>query len=142
MEILYQPTIWHFPTLQVVPGVINKTWTISYPGRSQTPPITATEWIAMWPCAVLTAALMLLTGCMSGDHARQSILWDVFLAIGGAFGVSATMERTNVANEFAQVSLRLLVRIFCIQFVNTKDFSGLICSAEDLIHLSHDVFSN
>jgi di/tricarboxylate transporter len=86
---------------------MNQTWVISRPGRAGVAPITSTGWIEMWPCAVLTAAAMLLTGCMSGDHARQSIMWDVFLAIGGAFGVSATMERTNVANEFAQIFIQI-----------------------------------
>jgi hypothetical protein len=33
------------------------------------------EYIHLFPCAVLTAALMLLTGCMSGDQARKSIMW-------------------------------------------------------------------
>ncbi len=33
------------------------------------------EYIHLWPAAVLTAALMLITGCMSGDQARSSIMW-------------------------------------------------------------------
>jgi hypothetical protein len=33
------------------------------------------EYIHLFPCSVLTAGLMLLTGCMSGDQARKSILW-------------------------------------------------------------------
>ncbi len=33
------------------------------------------EYIHLWPCSVLTAGLMLLTGCMNGDQARKSIMW-------------------------------------------------------------------
>lgn len=29
------------------------------------------ELINLWPCAVLTTALMLLTGCLSADQARK-----------------------------------------------------------------------
>ncbi|KXZ43506.1 hypothetical protein GPECTOR_88g449 [Gonium pectorale] len=59
------------------------------------------EYIHLWPCSVLTAALMLLTGCMNGDQARKSIYWDVYLTIAGAFGVSAALEKTSVAAKFA-----------------------------------------
>ena len=71
---------------QIIPGVAN-----------------AKEWINLWPAAVLTAALMLVSGALSGDQARRSILWDVYLAIAGAFAVSAAMENTGVAKEFAQI---------------------------------------
>jgi hypothetical protein len=74
---------------QVVPGVMSTTWVISRPGRIGTAPIVTADWIHLWPCAVLTAAFMLVTGCLTGNQARASILWDVYLAIGGAFGVSA-----------------------------------------------------
>ncbi len=33
------------------------------------------EYIHLWPCAVLTAALMLLTGCMNADQARKALMW-------------------------------------------------------------------
>lgn len=65
------------------------------------------EWINLWPCAMLTWGLMLLTGCLSGDDARKSILWDVYLCIAAAFGVSNAMEGTGVANEFAQVFISI-----------------------------------
>lgn len=52
---------------------------------------------------MLTAGLQILTGCMSGEQARRSILWDVYLTISAAFGVSASMEKNGVANEFAKV---------------------------------------
>jgi di/tricarboxylate transporter len=65
----------------------------------------------LWPCSVLTACLMLLTGCLSGDDARRSILWEVYLCIAAAFGVSNAMEGTGVAREFAQVFITIAEKI-------------------------------
>lgn len=65
------------------------------------------EYINLWPCAILTTALMLLTGCLSADNARKSILWDVYLTIAAAFGVSRAMELTGVAREFSDVFVSL-----------------------------------
>ena len=90
---------------------MSTTWVISRPQRKGVAPIVTSDWINLWSCAVLTSAVMLVTGCFTGDQARASILWDVYLAIGGAFGVSATMERTNVANEFAQIFIIIAQRI-------------------------------
>ena len=59
------------------------------------------EYIHLWPAAVLTSALMLLTGCMNADQARKAIYWDVYLTIAAAFGVSAALEGTGVAASFA-----------------------------------------
>ncbi len=33
------------------------------------------EYIHLWPAAVLTSALMLITGCMNADQARKAIMW-------------------------------------------------------------------
>ncbi len=59
---------------QIIPGVMNEP-----------------EWIHLWPCAVLTAFLMLIFGCMNGDQARRSIYW-VRVAGGGSSG-SAPLTR-------------------------------------------------
>ncbi len=76
--------------MQIIPGVRNEK-----------------EWIHLWPCASLTTGLMLLTGCLSGDQARKSILWDVYLCISAAFGVSTAMEVTGVAREFANIFISI-----------------------------------
>ncbi|GLC36709.1 sequence orphan Slt1 [Pleodorina starrii] len=65
------------------------------------------EYIHLWPAAVLTAALMLATGCMNADQARKSIMWDVYLTIAAAFGVSAALEGTGVAAKFANAIIRI-----------------------------------
>ncbi|PNW74959.1 hypothetical protein CHLRE_12g502600v5 [Chlamydomonas reinhardtii] len=65
------------------------------------------EYIHLWPCAVLTAALMLLTGCMNADQTRKAIMWDVYLTIAAAFGVSAALEGTGVAAKFANAIISI-----------------------------------
>ncbi|PNH12358.1 putative sodium/sulfate cotransporter 3, partial [Tetrabaena socialis] len=65
------------------------------------------EYVHLWPCAVLTAALMLLTGCMSCDQARRAIMWDVYLTIAAAFGVSAALDNTGVAAKVANGIIRI-----------------------------------
>ncbi|KXZ47579.1 hypothetical protein GPECTOR_34g738 [Gonium pectorale] len=65
------------------------------------------EYINLWPASVLTAALMLVTGCMNGDQARKSIYWDVYLTIAAAFGVSAALEKTKVAATFANAIISI-----------------------------------
>ncbi|KAG2451461.1 hypothetical protein HYH02_004059 [Chlamydomonas schloesseri] len=65
------------------------------------------EYIHLWPCAVLTAALMLLTGCMNADQTRKAIMWDVYLTISAAFGVSAALEGTGVAAKFANAIISI-----------------------------------
>ncbi|KAG2432791.1 hypothetical protein HXX76_008526 [Chlamydomonas incerta] len=65
------------------------------------------EYIHLWPAAVLTAALMLLTGCMNADQARKAIMWDVYLTIAAAFGVSAALENTGVAGKVANAIISI-----------------------------------
>ncbi|KXZ47562.1 hypothetical protein GPECTOR_34g721 [Gonium pectorale] len=65
------------------------------------------EYLHLWPASVLTAALMLVTGCMNGDQARKSIYWDVYLTIAAAFGVSAALEKTKVASTFANAIISI-----------------------------------
>ncbi|KAG2495414.1 hypothetical protein HYH03_006361 [Edaphochlamys debaryana] len=65
------------------------------------------EYIHLWPASVLTAGLMLVTGCMNGDQARNAIMWDVYLTIAAAFGVSASLEQTGVAKEFANAIISI-----------------------------------
>jgi hypothetical protein len=46
---------------------------------------------------------MLAFKCLSGDQARASIDWGIYICIAYAFGVSTALEKTNVAAGIAQV---------------------------------------
>lgn len=40
------------------------------------------------PGGLIASGIMMITGCMSGERARQSIKWDVYVTIAAAFGIS------------------------------------------------------
>ena len=46
---------------------------------------------------------MLMIGCLSADQALAAIDWSVYITIAFAFGVSAAMENSNVAQAIADV---------------------------------------
>ncbi|MEL7087278.1 MAG: SLC13 family permease [Planctomycetota bacterium] len=52
--------------------------------------------------ALLAAGGMILTGCVTGEQARQSVNWRVLLAMGGALGVGAALDTTGAAVAVAQ----------------------------------------
>ncbi|MEM7625928.1 MAG: SLC13 family permease [Planctomycetota bacterium] len=58
--------------------------------------------------ALLAAGGMIVTGCVTGEQARQSVNWRVLLAMGGALGVGAALDTTGAAVSVAQ----LLVDVF------------------------------
>ena len=60
------------------------------------------ERISLFPAAILTAGLMLLTRCLTADQARKAIMIDVYVCIAFAFAVSSAMEVSNVAQVFAE----------------------------------------
>jgi di/tricarboxylate transporter len=53
--------------------------------------------------AAIVAGALLLTGCLSGDQARNAIRWDVYLMIAGSFGVSAGLEQSGGAAAIANL---------------------------------------
>ena len=59
--------------LQIIGGAINK------------------DLIHLWPCAMLTAGLMLAFKCLSADQARSSIDWEVYICIAFAFAVRCVL---------------------------------------------------
>ncbi|KAF5840819.1 citrate transporter-like domain-containing protein [Dunaliella salina] len=67
--------------------------------------------INLWTAALLTAALQILTRCMSGKQARQSMDWTVYVTIASAFGVSLATENTNVAQNIGKVFIDISLGI-------------------------------
>ena len=63
--------------------------------------------INLWPAAVLTALLMLVLRCMTCKQATDSIMWDIYLTLDGAFGVSNAVEATGVAEAVANVFISI-----------------------------------
>lgn len=57
--------------------------------------------------ALIAAALMVLTRCVSPEQARRSIDWSTLIAIGAAFGIGRAMEATGAAQGMASAMLYL-----------------------------------
>ncbi|KAF5840821.1 hypothetical protein DUNSADRAFT_15363 [Dunaliella salina] len=57
----------------------------------------------LWTGAILTSTAMILTRCMSGKQARQSMDWNVYVSVASAFGVSKAIEGTHVAESLGML---------------------------------------
>jgi di/tricarboxylate transporter len=57
--------------------------------------------ISMLLAAMIAAALMLLTRCVSIERARTSIDWEVLLAIAASFGLGTALEKSGAATIIA-----------------------------------------
>ena len=56
-------------------------------------------WVAIHIAAMLVAALMILSGCISPGDARESIEWQVLITIASAFAVSAALENSGAVEQ-------------------------------------------
>jgi di/tricarboxylate transporter len=57
--------------------------------------------LSMLMAALLAAALMLLTRCVSIESARKSIDWQILIAIAASFALGAALEKTGAAKMIA-----------------------------------------
>jgi di/tricarboxylate transporter len=57
--------------------------------------------ISVFNAALVAAALMGITGCLSADQARRSVDWPTLVAIGAALGIGKAMETTGLAGVAA-----------------------------------------
>uniref|UniRef100_A0A7S3R255 RCK C-terminal domain-containing protein n=1 Tax=Dunaliella tertiolecta TaxID=3047 RepID=A0A7S3R255_DUNTE len=72
---------------------------------------TGRDFYPLWPASVVTASLMILTGCMTGNQARQSMDWTVYMTIAAAFGVSKATQNTGVAQNIAWLFMKISISI-------------------------------
>lgn len=63
--------------------------------------VNVTEFLPLLTASLLAAAAMLLTGCLSGNHARRAIDWQVLLTVGAALGLATGLERSGAAEVCA-----------------------------------------
>lgn len=67
-----------------------------------------TTGISIFNAALIAAALMGLTGCLSAEQARRSIEWPTLLAIGAALGIGKAIETSGLATFAADHMVQLL----------------------------------
>jgi len=65
------------------------------------------EWLSMVKAAMLSAGLMIMTGCLSGSEARRSIDTEVLLTIAAALGLGQAMLKTGAADGIASSVMAL-----------------------------------
>jgi hypothetical protein len=63
---------------------------------------------SLFTSAAMASAVMLLTGCLSGDAARKAVKWDILVTIAAAFGISTALEKTG------GLSAKCQVKCFCV----------------------------
>ncbi len=86
------------------------------------------EWLPMLQAALLAAALMLVTRCVTVEAARRSIDWEVLLAIAASLSLGVALETTKAAEQITQEMIALaggspwiaLVMIYAITLIVTE----------------------
>ncbi len=63
--------------------------------------LAATGLLEMLNAALLAAGAMLLSGCVSGAQAKQSVDWNVLLVIGAALGLGQAFGNSGAAGQLA-----------------------------------------
>lgn len=69
--------------------------------------LAATGVLSMLNAALLATGVMVLSGCITGDEARQSIDWSVLLVIGAAFGIGKALAASGTAGVIANGLIQL-----------------------------------
>lgn len=72
------------------------------------------EFLPLLTAAVLASAVMLLTGCLTGEQARRSIELRVLVAIAAAFGIGAALERSGAAAGIGRTVVELALPLGAI----------------------------
>lgn len=62
---------------------------------------------SMLVAALVTGGLMIATRCVSIEGARQSVDWEVLLAIAASFALGTALERTGAAREIGEYATHL-----------------------------------
>lgn len=90
------------------------------------------EWLSMVQAGMITAALMIVTGCCTAGAARRSIDWEILVTIAAALGVGETMRSTGLAQRIAEGAIGamgsdpwlILVAIYATSMVLTEFLSN------------------
>lgn len=59
--------------------------------------VSSFDWLSLLEAGFLASFAMLVTGCLSLNHARDSVEWPVLVVIGASFAIGLALERTGAA---------------------------------------------
>jgi len=68
--------------------------------------LAAMGWLSMLEAGMLAAGAMLITRCVTGAEARDSVEWSVLIVIAAALGLGAAIEKTGLASAVAGTLIR------------------------------------
>lgn len=68
----------------------------------------AMGWLSMLHAGMLAAGLLLITRCCTSSIARQSVDWQVLVAIAASFGLGTAMETSGAAKFIAESMLQFV----------------------------------
>lgn len=87
-------------------------------------------WLSMLEAAMLAGGAMIMTGCVNGTQARQSVDWQVLLTIAASFGLGQALLNTGAAELIAQTVISLAGGnpwgTLAVVYVLTSLFTSLI----------------
>lgn len=63
--------------------------------------VASLEWLPMVQAGMLAGGLLLATGCVTSAAARDSVEWNVIIALAAAFALGVAVEKTGVAKALA-----------------------------------------
>jgi di/tricarboxylate transporter len=69
--------------------------------------VASFEWMSMLRAAMLAAGLMIFTRCISIRAARQSVDWEVLVAIAASFALGTALEKSGAAKMIAETTIAL-----------------------------------
>jgi di/tricarboxylate transporter len=69
--------------------------------------VASFEWMSMLRAAMLAAGLMIFTRCISTRAARQSVDWEVLIAIAASFALGTALEKTGAAKMIADSTISM-----------------------------------
>jgi len=85
-----------------VPVINRKRTIISLTALTGMVVLAATGVMPILNAAILAAAILIVTRCVTPIEARRSIEWNVLIVIACAFGISKALDKTGVASYFAE----------------------------------------
>jgi di/tricarboxylate transporter len=93
--------------------------------------------VSLLVVALVTVGLMLVTGCLTPDEARESFRTDIFLVIGSAFGLSQAMVNSGAAASIARILISvgdgnmsaLVVLLYLVTALLTELITNNACVA-------------
>jgi di/tricarboxylate transporter len=92
--------------------------------------VSSFDWLSLLEAGFLASFAMLVTGCLSLNHARDSVEWPVLVVIGASFAIGLALERTGaaalIANGMMTVAGRDPFLTLAVVYVATVIFTEFI----------------